>query len=229
MARGLGGALKKYGPDSIGFLSSSKCTNEENYLIEKLARLLGSPNIDNCARLCHAPSVVGLNRTLGAAGMTNPIPDLANSKCIFIIGSNLAENHPILSRWIHRAKDAGAVVIVADPRMTHTAWMADIFLQLKPGTDVALLNGMAHVIIKEGLIDRDYIAKWTRGYEELAEVGQRLYSGKGGRDHRHSGRRYRAGGARLCHISGVSLFSIPWESPSTARARTMCRPSPIWP
>ena len=170
IVRGLGGALKKFGPERVGFLSSSKCTNEENYLIEKMARCLGSKNIDNCARLCHAPSVVGLNRTLGAAGMTNPIPDLANSKCVFIIGSNLAENHAILSRWIHRAKDSGAVVIVADPRMTHTAWMADIFLQLKPGTDVALLDGLAHVIIKEGLIDRDYIAKWTRGYDELVEA-----------------------------------------------------------
>jgi formate dehydrogenase (coenzyme F420) alpha subunit len=166
----LWGVLRKHGPGSVGFLASSKCTNEENYLIEKMARCLGSKNVDNCARLCHAPSVVGLNRTLGAAGMTNPIADLANSKCIFIIGSNLAENHPILTRWIHRAKEAGAVVIVADPRMTHTAWMADIFLQLKPGTDVALLNGMAHVIIKEGLIDNDYITKWTRGYEELVEA-----------------------------------------------------------
>ncbi|MDM7912166.1 MAG: molybdopterin-dependent oxidoreductase, partial [Methanotrichaceae archaeon] len=124
VARALGKALKEYGPERVGFFSSSKCTNEENYLIEKMARCLGSRNVDNCARLCHAPSVVGLNRTLGAAGMTNPISDLANSKCIFIIGSNLAENHAILSRWIHRAKDEGAVVIVADPRLTHTAWMA---------------------------------------------------------------------------------------------------------
>ncbi|HSD58910.1 MAG TPA: formate dehydrogenase subunit alpha [Methanotrichaceae archaeon] len=170
VARGLGKALKEYGPDKVGFLSSSKCTNEENYLIEKMARCLGSRNVDNCARLCHAPSVVGLNRTLGAAGMTNPISDLANSKCVFIIGSNLAENHAILSRWIHRAKDAGAVVIVADPRLTHTAWMADVFLQIKPGTDVALLNGMAHVIIKEGLIDNDFISKWTRGYEDLVQA-----------------------------------------------------------
>ncbi len=169
VARGLGDAIKKHGPNSIALLASSKCSNEEDYLIEKLARLLGSPHVDNCARLCHAPSVVGLNRTLGAAGMTNPIPDIANSKCIFIIGSNLAENHPVLSRWIHRAKDAGTVVIVADPRMTHTSWMADVFLQLKPGTDVALLNGMAHVIIKEGLMDGDYIAQRTRGFEELRE------------------------------------------------------------
>jgi len=170
VARGIGGALREYGPASVGFLASSKCTNEENYLIQKMARCLGSPNVDNCARLCHAPSVVGLNRTLGAAGMTNPIPDLANSSCIFIIGSNLAENHPVLSRWIHRAKDSGAVVIVADPRLTHTAWMANVFLQLKPGTDVALLNGMAQVIIKEGLVDSDFVSKWTTGFKALEEA-----------------------------------------------------------
>jgi formate dehydrogenase major subunit len=167
VARGIGEAIRDYGPDSVAVLASSKCTNEENYLIQKLARLLSTPHIDNCARLCHAPSVVGLNRTLGAAGMTNPIPDIANSRCIFIIGSNLAENHPVISRWVHRAKDAGAVVIVADPRETHTSWMADIFLQLTPGTDVALLNGIAHQIIEEGLIDRGYIAERTRGFEEF--------------------------------------------------------------
>ena len=167
VAKGLGSALKRYGPDSIGFLSSSKCSNEENYLFEKLARSIGCRNVDSCARLCHAPSVVGLNRTLGAAGMTNPIPDIANSKCIFIIGSNLAENHAVLSRWVHRARDAGATVIVADPRRTHTSWMADIFLPLKPGTDVALLNGLAHVIIKEALVNRSYIEKHTRGFEDL--------------------------------------------------------------
>src|SRR5512137_79392 len=158
VSSGLGKAIKKNGPDSAGFLASSKCTNEENYLMQKLARSLGSRNIDNCARLCHAPSVVGLNRTLGAAGMTNPISDLANSKCLFIIGSNLAENHSILSRWIHRAKDSGAQVIVADPRLTHTAWLADLFLQLEPGTDVALLNAMMKVIIDDGLVDKEFIA-----------------------------------------------------------------------
>ncbi len=170
VARGLSSALKQHGPDAVGFLSSSKCTNEENYLIQKLARSFGSPNIDNCARLCHAPSVVGLNRTLGAAGMTNPISDLVNSACIFIIGSNLAENHPILSRWINMAKDAGARVIVADPRLTHTAWMADIFLQLRPGTDVALLNGMAQVIIKEGLTNKEYIVARSEGFDDLARA-----------------------------------------------------------
>lgn len=167
VARGIGEAMRDHGPEKIAVLASSKCTNEENYLIQKLARLLETPHIDNCARLCHAPSVVGLNRTLGAAGMTNPIPDIANSRCIFIIGSNLAENHPVISRWVHRAKDAGAVVIVADPRATPTSWMADIFLQLSPGTDVALLNGIAHQIVREGMIDRGYISERTRGYEKF--------------------------------------------------------------
>lgn len=170
VSKGLGRVIKNIGPDFVGFLSSSKCTNEENYLIQKLARSLGSRNVDNCARLCHAPSVVGLNRTLGAAGMTNPIPDLANSKCIFVIGSNLAENHAVISRWIHRAKDSGAQVIVADPRLTHTAWLADLFLQLKPGTDVALLNAMMKVIIDEDLIDKAFISKFTKGFEGLVEA-----------------------------------------------------------
>lgn len=168
VSKAFGRAIKNGGPDCLAFLSSSKCTNEENYLIQKLGRMLGSRNVDNCARLCHAPSIVGLNRSLGAAGMTNPIPDLANSRCIFIIGSNLAENHAILSRWIHRAKDSGARVIVADPRLTHTSWLADIFLQLLPGTDVALLNGMMNVIIDEGLIDSEFISKSTKGFDELA-------------------------------------------------------------
>jgi len=170
VARGIGKAIKEAGPDSVGFLSSSKCTNEENYLMEKLARCLKSRNIDSCARLCHAPSVVGLNRTLGAAGMTNPIPDLANSKCVLVIGSNFAENHPIISRWVHKAKDLGAIVIVADPRLTPTAWFADMLLQLWPGTDVALVNGMIKVIIDEGLIDKEFISLWTKGFESLVDA-----------------------------------------------------------
>jgi formate dehydrogenase (coenzyme F420) alpha subunit len=167
VSRGMGKVLIDSGASALGFMASSKCTNEENYLIQKLARTLGCRNVDSCARLCHAPSVVGLNRSLGAAGMTNPISDMANFRCIFIIGSNLAENHPVISRWIHKAKDAGARIIVADPRLTPTVWLSDIFLQIKPGTDVALLNAMARVVLDEGLCNRKFVEERTIGFDDF--------------------------------------------------------------
>jgi len=114
--------------------------------------------------------VTGLLVTMGSGAMTNPIPDLGNAKCIFIIGSNLTENHPIISQWIWDAKERGAKVIVADPRYTPTGWMADIFLQLKPGTDIALLNGLIHIIIKENLHNQDFINRRTTGFAQLQEA-----------------------------------------------------------
>ena len=157
-----------YGADALGFLASAKCTNEENYLFQKLARTLGTNNVDHCARLCHAPTVVGLGQSLGSAAMTNPIPDLANAACILVIGSNFAENHAPVARWVWRAKDQGAQVIVVDPRLTPTAWMADRFLQLRPGTDAALLNGLMHVVLHEGLADREFLGQRTDGLDALA-------------------------------------------------------------
>jgi len=169
VAEGLGGALRDYGPENVGFLASSKCTNEENYLFQKLARTLGSPNVDNCARLCHASTVVGLGRAIGACATTNTLDDLANSRCIFVIGSNFSENHSPVARYVIEAKEEGAIIIVADPRRTPTAWLADIFLQIRPGTDVALLNGMMHVIVEEGLINRRFLEERTQGFAALAE------------------------------------------------------------
>lgn len=168
VTRKLGGLRETHGPDALGFLASAKCSNEENYLLQKVARLLGTNNVDHCARLCHAPTVVGLSHSLGSAAMTNPIPYLQESDCVFVIGSNFAENHAPVARWVWRAKDRGAKVIVADPRLTPTAWLADDFLQLHPGSDVALLNGMMHVILDEGLVDRRFIAERTTGFEGLA-------------------------------------------------------------
>jgi formate dehydrogenase alpha subunit len=161
-----------HGPDALGFLASAKCTNEENYLFQKLARLLGTNNVDHCARLCHAPTVVGLTRAFGSGAMTNPIPDLANADCILIIGSNFAGNHAPVARWVLRAKEKGARVIVADPRLTPTAWLADTFLPIRPGSDVALLNGLMHVIVEEGLTDPAFIAQRTSGYNELVKTVQ---------------------------------------------------------
>lgn len=169
VAQGLARNLERYGPKSLGFLVSSRCNNEENYLMQKMARLLGSPNVDNCARLCHSPTVMGLGASFGAGAMTNNLLDLENSKCIFAIGTNFTEAHPIVSRWVEKAKDNGAVVIVADPRITSTTWMADIHLRLNPGSDIDLLRGMMKVIVDEGLEDADFISSRTTGFQKLKE------------------------------------------------------------
>lgn len=169
VAAGLARNIKKHGPKSVGFLASSRCNNEEDYLMEKMARCLGSPNVDNCARLCHSPTVVGLGAVLGTGAMTNNLLDLENSKCIFAIGTNFTEAHPIVSRFAQRARDRGAIVIVADPRITSTSWMSDIHLRIKPGSDIDLIRGMMKVIVDEDLADKDFISSRTEGFDSLQE------------------------------------------------------------
>jgi len=114
--------------------------------------------------------VAGLAATLGSGAMTNPIVDLANADCIFVIGSNFAENHPIVSRWVLDAKQRGATIIVADPRFTPTAWSADLFLPLLPGTDTSLINAMMNVIIEEGLWNKEFVEGRVEGFENLCNV-----------------------------------------------------------
>ncbi|MFP3904843.1 MAG: molybdopterin oxidoreductase family protein, partial [Armatimonadota bacterium] len=158
------------GAEATAFLSSAKCSNEENYLMQKWARLFGSASIDHCARLCHASTVTGLVATLGAGAMTNPLPDIANADCIFVIGSNFAECHPVATRWVEDALENGAYMVAADPRVTPVVWHADQHMQQRPGTDVALVNGMMKVIVDEGLHDEQFIADRTSGWEELQEL-----------------------------------------------------------
>jgi formate dehydrogenase (coenzyme F420) alpha subunit len=114
--------------------------------------------------------VAGLAATLGSGAMTNPIIDLANADCIFAIGSNFAENHPIVSRWVLDAKQRGATLIVADPRFTPTAWSADLFLPLLPGSDTSLINAMMHVIIAEGLWNEEFVKERVEGFDELRDL-----------------------------------------------------------
>ena len=102
--------------------------------------------------------------------MTNPIPDVANAECLLIVGSNLAENHPIVAGWVLDAKDRGAKVIVADPRLTPTAWMADLFLQMVPGSDIALINSLINVVIREGLYNAEFVEKNTTGFDDLRRL-----------------------------------------------------------
>ncbi len=157
-----------HGPDSIGFLSSAKCTNEENYVLMKFARaVIGTNNIDHCARLCHSPTVAGLARAFGSGAMTNSVPELEEADCILITGSNTTENHPMIASRIVAAREKGACVIVIDPRRIHIANHADLFVQQRLGTDVAWINGMMNIIISEGWHDRDFIRDRTENFEEM--------------------------------------------------------------
>jgi len=157
------------GPDALAGFSSAKCTNEENYLFQKFIRsVLGTNNVDHCARLCHASTVAGLARAFGSGAMTNSIDELENADCILVIGSNTTEAHPIIAL---RVKDAvtrhGAKLIVADPRRIDLTRFAALHIRQRSGTDVALINAMMNVIITEGLADEDFIAGRTEGYEEF--------------------------------------------------------------
>ncbi len=163
--------LKKYKPSERCALSSARVSNEDNYTMMKFARgVLKTNHLDNCARLCHSSTVAGLAGSFGSGAMTNSIPDIAESKCIFIIGSNTFEQHPLIGRREYMAKANGARYIYADPRRTITASQADLFLQFHSGSDVALLNGLMHDIIKNRWEDKEFIEKRTKGYEELKAV-----------------------------------------------------------
>ena len=133
--------------------------------------VIGTNNIDHCARLCHASTVAGLARAFGSGAMTNSIDDLGEAEAIFVIGSNTTECHPVIGSAIKRAVKSGTMrLIVADPRAIELTEYADLHLRHKPGTDVALINALAHVILAEGLEDTQFIAERTEGIEELREA-----------------------------------------------------------
>lgn len=159
----------RHGPDSIGGLLSAKCTNEENYVMQKFMRaVIGTNNIDHCARLCHSSTVAGLAKAFGSGAMTNPIEDFdTTTGAIFVIGSNTTECHPIIGSSIKRAARRGVPLIVADPRAIELTDLATIWLRQKHGTDSALINALIHVILKEGLEYKEFISARTEGFEEF--------------------------------------------------------------
>lgn len=161
---------KRYGPDAIAFQSSAKCTNEENYLMQKMARVFGTNNIDHCARSCHSPTALGLINTLGTGAATGSIRSLSNTRTFFVIGSNTTEQHPIIGAKIVKEVNKGKNLIVADPRRIKLAEIATVFLQFRPGTDVALINSIMFVIIKERWYDSEFVNERTEGFDRLKEV-----------------------------------------------------------
>ena len=162
----------KYGPDAImGTGCSRGPGNEANYIMQKFMRaVVGTNNVDNCARVCHGPSVAGLAKVLGNGAMSNSIPEIDNADLIFIFGYNPAESHPIVARRIIKAREKGAKLVVVDPRITESVRISDLWLPLKGGTNMALVNGFANVLINQGLYDKDYVEKYTEGFQEYNKI-----------------------------------------------------------
>lgn len=160
---------KEFGPDSLAGISSSRCTNEENYLMQKFYRaVINTNNIDGCARVCHSPTALGMQRTYGTGAATNSIDDLKDTNCIMVIGANPTDAHPVTGAKLKQfAMKSDNVSIVLDPRRTELARYATHHIALRPGTNVAVLNMMMYYIVSEGLVDEDFIKNRTEGFEDF--------------------------------------------------------------
>jgi formate dehydrogenase alpha subunit len=160
----------KYGPDGIAFLSSCRCTNEENFLMQKLARVAGKTNnIDQCATTCHAPTVAGLAITFGSGAMTNSIGEIKDVDTLFIIGSNPTDAHPIVGLEMKKALRKGAKMVVCDPRKTWVAKHADVHIQHAPGTDNFLINAMMNYIIEQDWHNKEFVAERCENFDDLKD------------------------------------------------------------
>ena len=167
-------AQEAAGDDGVGVISCARATNEDNYAAQKFARaVLHTNNVDHCARICHSPSVAGLARTLGSGAMTNSIADIDLADLILVIGADVTENHAMIGARMLRAQARGAKLIVIDPRKTRLARLADIHLQLRLGSNIALLNGLLQIIIENGWENAAFLAERC---EDITPLRQHLAS-----------------------------------------------------
>jgi formate dehydrogenase major subunit len=167
-AAGLRRVIEKYGARSIGVLGSARATNEENYLAQKFTRVvLGTNNVDCCARVCHTPSAAAMKLMIGTGAATNSFDDIEKAATILVCGANPTENHPIVGARIKQRKLRGANLIVIDPRKIELAKHADVHLAPRPGTNIPLLNAMACAIVEERLYDRQFLAQRLLEFEEF--------------------------------------------------------------
>jgi formate dehydrogenase alpha subunit len=159
------------GSDAMSVYCCAKATNEDNYLLQKMFRaLFRTNNVDHCTRLCHAGSVVALQQALGSSAMSNTASEVIHNDVLMVVGSNTSENHPIIALQMKEAvRKYGAKMIVIDPRRIDLVDFADLWLPLKPGTNVPLLTAMAHVIVKEGLVNYEFIKNRTEGFDDFVE------------------------------------------------------------
>jgi formate dehydrogenase major subunit len=168
--------LEASGPTGVGVFASARATNEDNYVLQKFARVvLGTNNVDCCARVCHAPSAAGLRIAFGTGAATSSFADIEHAQAIVVCGANATENHPVVGARIKQAARRGASLIVIDPRRIELADYAAIHLRPEPGTNVLLLNAIAAAIVDEGLADTDFLGDRVDDFDEyVAFIGQYL-------------------------------------------------------
>ncbi|WP_276615349.1 formate dehydrogenase subunit alpha [Nonomuraea basaltis] len=171
IARGLRAAIDQAGPDAVAAISSARATNEENYLIQKFMRtVIGTNNVDNCSRLCHSPSAAGLTAAFGLSGGTDSFDDVEQADSLLVVGANPIEAHPVVGARLLQHVLRGTRLVVADPRTVGLAEHANVHLRPRPGTNVALFNGLAHILLAEDLTDQEFLRHRATGLEELTAL-----------------------------------------------------------
>src|SRR5919112_298069 len=171
IAEAFGRIKSEHGPDAIAGLASSRATNEDCYVMQRLMRAaIGTHNIDNCSRVCHSPTSHALRRSFGMSGATGSFDDIEAAEVALLIGVNPTQGHPVVGARIKQAAIKGLKLVTADPRRIELADYGEVHLGMRPGTNAALLNGLAHVIIRDGLVDERFVAERTEGYDATAEL-----------------------------------------------------------
>lgn len=208
---------ERYGPDCITANACAKASNEDNYLLQKYMRaVIGTNNIDHCTRLCHAASVVALQMAIGSSAMSNSIAEMQGLECFIVTGSNTGENHPVIATFLKQAvRRRGARLIMIDPRETELTRFAELWLRQRPGTDPALFNAIAHVIVEEGLVNHQFVAERTEGFgdyihslEETTPAWAEAITGVPAADIRRAAHIYaEAGAAAIYWGMGISQSS----------------------
>src|SRR5512138_3476739 len=160
---------RRDGPEAMAVYGCAKATNEDNYLLQKIYRaLFRTNNVDHCTRLCHSGSVIALQQSVGSSAVSNTSSHVLDNDVFIVTGSNTAENHPIIALQMKEAvEQRGAKLIVIDPRRVELVNFADLWLPLRPGTNVPVFSAMAHVIVEENLVNQDFVDKRTEGYGEF--------------------------------------------------------------
>ena len=161
----------EHGPDAIAGLASSRATNEDCYVMQRLMRAaIGTHNIDNCSRVCHSPTSFALRKAFGLSGATGSFDDIEAAEVALLIGVNPTQGHPVVGARIKQAAIRGLELVTADPRRIELADYGQLHLGIRPGTNAALLNGLAHVVIRDGLVNRAFVEARTEGYDAVAEL-----------------------------------------------------------